>query len=559
MRRLSLRHAVVAIAALGVAMLLASRYHRVPGAAPLADVELAQLPYFAFRSVLRLVVAYVGSFVFALSYGYAAASSKRAEKILLPILDILQSVPVVGFFPVAVAFFVAIAPGLAGVELASTFLIFTGMAWNMAFGVFEGLTTIPSDAVDAIDSFGVRGSQRATKLLFPSVIPRLVPNSIISWAGGWYFLISCEIFSAGADRHTLPGLGSFLQRTMDEGRLRDNLLGVLTLVAVVVAFDLLLWRPLSTYAERFKYELTASSARDENAVLEWWLRAKAPRAVRRALARPMRALARGGLKAWTGTLGRSAATRSWTGRAFALAGLALVAILVVELVRALVNVASSPWPAEARRVPLAVLASFGRLLVAYVIALAWTIPVAIWAGQRPRAAHLLTPIAEIGASVPAVALFPIMVVVLIGWIGVNGAAIALVLTGMQWYLLFNLLSGVTSIPEDLKEATRSLGMSRRQRWARLVLPAIAPAAVTGSITGWGGGWNALIVSEQIKYGGQTYNAFGIGQLLDDATNKPDNVLLGLSLVAMIAAVVVLNRLVWRRLYAWAAERFKIEY
>jgi len=547
---------------LGAALLLAALALvavRLRPSASGAAAGLADLPGLALRSLGRMAAAYLLSLPFALAYGAGAAKSRRAGRVLLPVLDVLQSIPVLGFFPVAVAFFAGLLPGAAGMELASVFLIFTGMAWNMAFGVYEGLSTIPADLAEATASFGVAGRLRAARLLFPAAVPKLVYNSIVSWAGGWYFLIACEIISVGGQRRALPGLGSYLQATSDAGDLPANLAGLAVLVGLVVAIDLALWRPLSVWAERFRYGQGGSAAPESSRLLDWWLAARGPRALRRAAASALGLLLAPAGAAWDRLAALRPRARRALARIAAALGLAGAAALALAAVRGIVRLAASPWPARAAEIPLALLASTGRLLAAYALALAWTVPVAVWAGSRPRAARVVRPLAEIGASVPAIALFPLMVAVLIRHIGVSSAAVLLVLTGMQWYLLFNGLAGVSAIPEDLREAARSLGLPWRMRLRKLVLPAAAPSLVTGSITGWGGGWNALIVSEQLSYAGVTYSAYGIGALLDDATYRDggDPLLLALCLAAMVAAIALLNRLVWRRLQAWAAETFRI--
>jgi NitT/TauT family transport system permease protein len=548
---------------LGAALLLAALALvaiRLRPSASGAPAGLAELPGLALRSLARMSAAYLLSLFFALAYGAAAAHGQRSGRVLLPVLDVLQSIPVLGFFPVAVAFFAGLLPGAAGMELASVFLIFTGMAWNMAFGVYDGLTTIPADLAEAAAGFGVAGRLRAMRLLFPAAVPKLVYNSIVSWAGGWYFLIACEIISVGGRRRALPGLGSYLQATSDAGDLVANAAGLAVLVGLVVALDLALWRPLSAWSERFRYGQGAASTPESSRLLDWWLAARGPRALRRIAAAALRAPLALLARAWDRLAGLRPPARRALARISAALGLAGGALLALAAARGIARLAASPWPARAAEIPLALLASTGRLLAAYALALAWTVPVAVWAGWRPRAARVVRPLAEIGASVPAIALFPLMVAVLVRHIGVSVAAVLLVLTGMQWYLLFNGLAGVSAIPEDLREATRSLGLPWRMRLRKLVLPAAAPSLVTGSITGWGGGWNALIVSEQLSYAGVTYSAFGIGAILDDATYRDggDPLLLALCLAAMVAAIAVLNRLVWRRLQAWAAETFRIE-
>jgi NitT/TauT family transport system permease protein len=547
----------------GAALLLAALAFaavRLRPSASAAVAGLADLPGLALRSLARMAVAYLLSLAFALAYGAAASQSRRAGRVLLPLLDVLQSIPVLGFFPVAVAFFAGLLPGAGGMELASVFLIFTGMAWNMAFGVYEGLSTIPADLAEAMASFGVAGRLRALRLLIPAAVPKLVYNSIVSWAGGWYFLIACEIISVGGRRRALPGLGSYLQATSDAGDLPGNLAGLAVLVGMVVVLDLALWRPLSVWAERFRYGQGGPAAPESSRILDWWLAARGPRALRRVAAVALGTLLAPAASAWDRLVALRPRTRRALLRVAAALGLAGTAGLAFAAGRGIARLVASPWPDRAAEIPLAILASTGRLAAAYALALAWTVPVAVWAGSRPRVARVVRPLAEVGASVPAIALFPLMVALLVRHIGVSAAAVLLVLTGMQWYVLFNGLAGVTAIPEELRELARSLGLPWRMRLRTLVLPAAAPALVTGSITGWGGGWNALIVSEQLSYAGVTYSAFGIGALLDDATyvGGGDPLLLALCLAAMIAAISLLNRLVWRRLQTWSAETYRLE-
>lgn len=531
--------------------------------------SIGVLPYYAFRSFLRMLGAYLLSLIFTLTYGYKAGTDTRAERWLIPILDILQSVPILGFFPAAVYFFVSLFQGrLLGIELASIFLIFTSQAWNMTFGFYESLTTIPRDLLEATVAYRVTGWRRFRTLYLPAGIPKLVYNSIMSWAGGWYFLIAAEIIAIGPVEYSLPGLGSYLIRTTEKGELGLTMVGLLTLVALITMMNIFIWRPLSTWAENFKYEFGSGGSNRLPSGLGYrlWWQAPGFREIRIGVIKGGAFLGQA-----VGNLGARLAPgpeqwRRWCrylARVERLVAWVLGLLLAYALVRGLLALGTlflEPWQPQVFSIPAALLFSFFRLMAAYLLSLAWTLPVAIWIGHNERVYEFLTPVFEILASVPATALFPIIVFVLVGLTGgMNLAAILLVLTGMQWYLLFNLIAGVKSIPGDLKEAAAAFGLRGLGYLRRVVLPALVPSLITGSITAWGGGWNALIVAEYVVYAGHTYTAFGIGSLLDMATYGSGNFqVIWSSLIAMMVTIVLMNRFFWRRLYDMAAQRFKIE-
>lgn len=535
--------------------------HRVP-------VSIEQLPYYAFCSFYRMLAAYLIALLFSVIYGMNAARGGLYERIMIPAIDIAQSVPVVGFFPAAVYFFVALAHGSRfGVEMAAVFLIFTSQAWNMALGVYEAVKTIPGDSLEALEAFGARGWIKFKRLLLPASVPKLVYNSILSWVAGWYFLIACEIITVGPSSYRLPGLGSFLWEAAEKGRMFDLAAGLLTLLAIIVVMDLIVWQPLSTWAEKFKYEFAASSDASRSLGMFDAFAGVGPaitRTLRAILLPPLRLIGRA-LQAGPKSEILSPEQSKRAAAIFRTVVITLIVIffswVVARGLIALIKTLSQPWPSDVRMIPKAITFSTVRMIVAYLISLAWTVPVALAASENQRFKRILSPIAEIVGSMPATALFPVIVLFVIRVTGgMNLASILLILTGMQWYLLFNLLAGINQVPEDLKEAARAFGLSRVATWRKLILPAVTPSLITGSITGWGGGWNALIVSEYFVYQSHTYQVVGIGALLDAATYQSGNgVMILLSLLSMILVVLLLNRLMWRRLYNIATERYRLDY
>jgi NitT/TauT family transport system permease protein len=558
----------LALAAI-IALFFAYRSHAQHLIAHNVPTSIEHLAYYAFCSFYRMLAAYIIALIFSIVYGMAAARGGLYERILIPAIDIAQSVPVVGFFPAAVFFFVALTHGSRlGVEMAAVFLIFTSQAWNMALGVYEAVKTIPDDSREALESFGARGWLRFKRLLMPASVPKLVYNSILSWVAGWYFLIACEIITAGPATYRLPGLGSFLWEASEKGRNFDLAAGLLTLLAIIVLMDMIVWQPLSTWAEKFRYEFAASSGAVQSLGMFDALSGVGPavtRAIRSILIRPISLIA-STLKALPRGPQLSPQQSKRAGQIMRTLVIGAIVIFSAWVLGrglvALIRTLSQPWPSDAREIPAAILASTIRMTIAYAISLAWTVPCALAASESPRFNRILSPVAEIVGSMPATALFPVIVAAFIQFTGgMNAASIVLILTGMQWYLLFNLLAGVNQVPEDLKEAARAFGLSRYARWRKLILPAVMPSLITGSITAWGGGWNALILSEYFTYNSHTYQVIGIGALLDAATysKSGSGVMILLSLLSMIAVVLLLNRLMWRPLYNLAAERYRLDY
>lgn len=536
---------------------------------PHVAVSLRHLPYYALCSFYRMLAAYILALAFSLVYGLLAARGGMWERVMIPAVDIAQSVPVIGFFPAAIYFFIALAHGSRfGVEMAAIFLIFTSQAWNITLGVFESVKTIPSDSLEAMNAFGVSRWLRLKRLLLPACVPKLVYNSILSWVGGWYFLIACEIITVGPAHYQLPGLGSFLWEATTKGQWSEVVAGLVVLLAIIVAMDAIVWQPLSVWAEKFRYEFAAAPPQANRSLgMLGVVGVVGPFMTRmaRTVVRPLMVTAQSlAQRVPTYALREHPSTARllrWARIAVTAGIIGVFAYAIAAGMAALVEALSQPWPAQARLIPDATVRSLLRIIVAYLLSLAWTVPCAVAAAESPRFKRFVAPAAEIVGSMPATALFPLIVVFVIKVTGeMNLASILLILTGMQWYLLFNLLAGVNQIPEDLKEAARAFGLSRWQRWRKLTLPAMMPSLITGSLTAWGGGWNALILSEYIVYQGQTYKVAGLGALLDEATYRAGNsVMILLSLLSMVAVVLVLNRIFWRPLYDIAAERYRLDY
>jgi NitT/TauT family transport system permease protein len=587
------RHSLVYLVLFAALLAVAVGVYR--GGIHLAQLEaeritIGELPWALTLSLLRVLTAYAGSLVFSFVFGLLAARSATGERLIIPALDILQSVPIVGFFPAAISFFISVSNGhRLGVEAAATFLIFTSQVWNMTFAVYEATKTIPQDCLDAVSCYGVRGSQRFWKLFAPACVPRLVYNSILSWSNGWYFLVACEIIAVGNIRYHLPGIGSFLARAAETDQIRLVIWGLASLTLLILAFDFLVWRPASAWSERFRYDFTSTQpepraqplvqlhlARHVHPLrkpvlkmlrmltmpLAWILREillplfwDLPGAILVAFSRELRArVARPALGHWR----RLTERIRW-------AHLAILwmigAIVGIWAGRALVLWFRPPWPELARQIPSALFASTARLVLAMVISLAWILPLVLYTWNKPRLRQALTTIAQLGASLPAIALFPLLILLVVRRFGggMEFASILLLLTGMQWYLLFNGLGGAATIPGDLADAARSMGLSRRLTWRRLVLPAIRPALITGAITAWGGGWNALVVSEYVRHREDVLQVNGIGALLNHAVYQlGDSRAITLCIAAMVAWTFVINSLIWRPLYASAAERYRFD-
>jgi NitT/TauT family transport system permease protein len=503
------------------------------------------------------------SLVFALAYGYVAASSRRAEIIMVPLLDILQSIPVLSFLPGVMLAMVAIFPhSQLGVELGSILLIFTGQVWNIAFSFYSSLKTIPRELNEVAIIYRFSRWQRFAELDLPFSTIGLVWNSMMSVAGGWFFLMACEMFVLGKRDFRLPGLGSFLQTAASHGNTRAILWGVAAMIAVIVLLDQLVWRPIIVWADKFKFEQVESSGAAQSTLLNLIGRASIVLRLYRLILQPV--------FHWltlTFTLGarRAAETfsapkqnrrlRRWIGYLLATVVLVGLGLAVFHAVRELSSLRREDYDELLESAVL----TFLRVNTALILGALWTVPVGVAIGSSPRLARIAQPLVQMAASIPATALFPVILLLLLRLRGgLEIAAMLLMLLGTQWYILFNVIAGAMAIPTDLQEAAQIYRFRSWDRWRHLILPAIFPYLVTGMVTASGGAWNASIVAEYFHFQGRIVSTAGLGSTISSASDSGRFDLLLASTLIMATVVVLINRLLWRRLYRLASSRFKLE-
>ncbi|HVW10763.1 MAG TPA: ABC transporter permease subunit [Bryobacteraceae bacterium] len=515
------------------------------------------LPLYAFYSLARMFAAYLLSLVFAVVYGYIAAKRKQAEPVLIAILDILQSIPVLSFLPGVMLAMISLFPSRQlGIELGSIILIFTGQVWNMAFSFYSSMKSIPRELYEVTSIYGYNAWQRFIQLELPYGAIGLLWNSMVSVAGGWFFLMACEMFALGSRDFRLPGLGSYLQTAASAGDIGAICWGLAAMIAIIVLIDQLIWRPLIAWSDKFKFEQVETLGHDANPVLKLIrssrLAALAGSTIRSVSVRVQTRLLKPGKTRAEDS--PRASHRAGIYVAIVIA-LLLAGFAVTRTIFLLAAIPASEWQMTLERAGF----TFLRVNTALLIAAAWTIPAGVAIGFNPKLARLAQPLAQIAASVPATALFPVLLLALIqagGGMGI--ASILLMLLGTQWYILFNVIAGAMAIPSEFREVGSVFGFSRRQQWRTIILPGIFPYLVTGLITASGGAWNASIVAEYFHLKGQTFATEGLGAQISAATDAGKFDLLLLSTIVMAAIVVSINRLVWRRLYRVSEARYRLE-
>jgi NitT/TauT family transport system permease protein len=525
-----------------------------------AEISLspASLPKYALFSVLRIAAAYIISLVFTLIYGYTAAYNRRAERFMIPLLDTLQSIPVLSFLPGVMISMVALFPTRQlGIELGSILLIFTGQVWNMTFSFYSSLKTIPAEMREAATAYHLSWWQRFWHLELPQAAIGLIWNSMMSVAGGWFFLMACEMFVLGSRDFRLPGLGSYLQTAANAGDTRAILWGVTTMIGTIIVIDQLVWRPVIAWAQKFKLEQVSGEA-PRSPILRLLRSSKLLPFVSRAWIFPIREkldLHFARARERSPSSRRRTTISHWTMGSAGFIALVGIAYAVTKMLSMISTVSA----VELRHILLGAGATFLRVEFTLVLAAIWTIPVGVAIGLRPRLSAVAQPIAQVAASVPATALFPIILMILIragGGLGIG--SIILLLIGTQWYILFNVIAGATAIPADLKEVCSTYRLSALERWRTLFLPAIFPYLITGFVTASGGAWNASIVAEYFHFRGETISTLGLGAIISQATDSGNFRALLAATVIMAIIVVTINRLVWRRLYGIAATRFTLQ-
>lgn len=527
-------------------------------AAPISRSPAA-LPTYAAYSLLRLAIAYALSLVFALVYGYVAAYHKKAERVMLPLLDILQSIPVLSFLPGVMLAMVALFPrSQIGVELGAILLIFTGQAWNMAFSFYSSLKGIPRELGEAARINRFSWWQRFMQLELPYAAIGLVWNSMMSVAGGWFFLMACEMFVLGARDFRLPGLGSYLQAAASAGDTPAILWGLGVMIGVIALLDQLVWRPVIAWADKFKFEQETSADAPRSAMLDLLRRSAAVGYLKRKAVAPMGeriTLFFSHRASLHSTPKRLSTWRRGAAYVLAVALLAALGYAAVKAILLMTELTGAQIVELVRGAGATVL----RVSAALALGAAWAIPAGVKIGFSPRLARVAQPLAQIAASVPATALFPVALLVLIrmgGGLGI--ASTLLLLLGTQWYILFNVIAGAMAIPNDLKEAADVFHFRRLDRWRLLILPGIFPYLITGLVTAAGGAWNASIVAEYFHFKGRILSTTGLGATISHATDTGAFDMLLAATIVMAVMVVTINRLIWRRLYRLAESHYKLE-
>jgi NitT/TauT family transport system permease protein len=524
--------------------------------ATMISLDPAHLPSYAARTTLRMFAALFASLLFTFTYATTAAKSRRAGLVLIPILDILQSVPILGFLTFTVVFFMNLFPGkVMGLELAAIFAIFTSQAWNMAFSMYQSLKSVPADLEEASASFHLTGWQRFWRLEVPFAIPGLVWNTMMSMSGGWFFVTASEAISVGDNTWKLPGIGSYVALALERRDIAAVLYAILAMLLVILAYDQLLFRPLVAWSAKFRFETTAGATATD----PWMLKLIRRTRLLQWLADSQGAvfMAISGFPLSLGLRRRSAATPPsrvvdavWLLALLAL--LAYAAWLVISFVAATLT-----WHDLGVAFVLG-LCTLARVVVLMVLASLVWVPIGVWVGLRPDWARRVQPAAQFLAAFPANLLFPPFVIAIVYYhLNVDIWLTPLMVLGTQWYILFNVIAGATAFPGDLREAAENFRVGGWLWWRKVILPGIFPYYVTGAITASGGSWNAAIVAEVASWGATKLTAHGLGAYIAQATDAGDMARVVLGVAVMSGFVVLFNRVLWRPMYAYANRRLTL--
>jgi NitT/TauT family transport system permease protein len=534
--------------------------------APLSALDVApvsldpgNLPEYALRTTLRMLLAIVCSIVFTFAYAALAAKSRRAEMVLIPLLDILQSVPILGFLTFTVVFFMNLFPGrVFGAELACVFAIFTSQAWNMTFSMYQALRNVPKDLDEVSQSFHLTGWQRFWRLDVPFAMPGLVWNTMMSMSGGWFFVVASEAITVGNTTITLPGIGSYVALAIEKQNLPAIGYALLAMLFVILAYDQLLFRPVVAWADKFRFEQTASSDAPESWMLDLFRRTRALKFLSLPFVKLNRAISsmRFALPEWSKSQpprdARSSRLADAIWLVFIVAGTAYAGWKIVIYLGATLELSDVVTVIGVGLITLA------RVIVLIALATLIWVPIGVWIGLRPKVAERIQPLAQFLAAFPANLAFPVFVVLIVHFkLNANIWLSPLMILGTQWYILFNVIAGASAFPSDLKEAAGSFHLSGWRWWLKVILPGIFPYYVTGAITASGGSWNASIVAEVASWGDTHLTATGLGSYIAAATVAGDFPRVVLGIAVMCVLVTLFNRLLWRPLYAFGERRLRL--
>jgi NitT/TauT family transport system permease protein len=514
-----------------------------------------RLPDYALRTALRMLIALGLSLLFTFGYATLAAKSARAGALLIPLLDILQSVPILGFISITIVFFLSIAPGrILGAELAAVFAIFTSQAWNMAFSFYQSLRTVPEELEEAGRMFGLNAWARFWRIEVPFGMPQLVWNMMMSMSGGWFFVVAAEAISVGHTAIALPGIGSYIAAAIAERNLTAIWWAIATMLIVILIYDQLLFRPLVAWSERFRFDEQQSEEERKSWALTMFRRSR----LIAAIVTPFAALMQ---RTYRLAPPRKLETRFAPAVSQRAADIVWYVLLAVLGAIALWRIAVFAGPIQLSEVFVA--AGLGaltalRVLVLIAIASAIWVPVGVYVGLRPKLTQIVQPVAQFLAAFPANLLFPLAVSVIAFWdLNPDIWLSPLMVLGTQWYILFNVIAGASMLPMEMRDVSTNFGIRGWLWWRKIALPAVFPFYVTGAITASGGSWNASIVAEVVSWGNRTLRAHGLGAWIADATAAGNFHRIVVGIAVMAAFVTIINRLFWRRLYEYAERRFRL--
>jgi len=520
------------------------------------SLDPRNLPEYAARTTLRMLIAMVLSLVFTFTYATLAAKSRSAERLLVPLLDILQSVPILGFISVTVVFFMSLAPGrVLGAEFASIFAIFTSQAWNMAFSFYQSLRTVPSELEEAARNFRLSAWMRFWRLDVPFAVPQLIWNMMMSMSGSWFFVVASEAISVGNTTVTLPGVGSYIALAIEHRDLAAVCWAIGTMLVVILIYDQVLFRPLVAWADRFRFEQEPGVPPPQSWAFDVLRRSRIIERLREQVS----ALWRSSLRWRRSRKPTSGTPAKRAGRALVLPFTAVVLVLAgMALWQVAKFVMSGIDLRDVGVTVLLGLATLARVVVLIAIASLIWVPIGVWVGTRPRVALFVQPVAQFLAAFPANLLFPIVVSGIVIWrLNPNIWLSPLMILGTQWYILFNVIAGAAAIPAELRAVAVNLRVRGWLWWRRIALPAVLPYYVTGAITASGGSWNASIVAEVASWGNEHLHAEGLGAYIAEQTDAGDfhHIVLGIAVMSLF--VVVINRVFWRPLYHYAERKFRL--